>query len=176
MPAVSLDVLPSGADVFLDANILVYALLNQSAQCRTLLRRCAIEDIVGVTSLHIVNEVTHRLMLAEAVKTGIIGRARATDLAARPEKIKRLSTYWVQVQSTLNMNLVILVPDEDWLHTAHRARVECGLLTNDSLIVAAARHYGLSSLASADAAFDLVPGLVRYAPADLTTPTASASQ
>lgn len=37
-----------------------------SAQCRTLLERCAREEVFGVTTVEVINEVTQRLMLAIA--------------------------------------------------------------------------------------------------------------
>ncbi|MCI0335213.1 MAG: type II toxin-antitoxin system VapC family toxin [Planctomycetes bacterium] len=40
-----------------------------------------------------------------------------------------------------------------------------GLLTNDALVVAVMHAHGLTDLASNDADFDRVPGLMRYAPA-----------
>ncbi len=39
-----------------------------------------------------------------------------------------------------------------------------GLLSGDSLIVATMQQSGISSIASHDADFDRVPGIVRYAP------------
>lgn len=42
---------------------------------------------------------------------------------------------------------------------------QTGLLSNDALIVAVMQHLGLSHLASHDADFDRVAGIVRYAPA-----------
>ena len=41
---------------------------------------------------------------------------------------------------------------------------ETGLLSNDALLVAVMRHHDLNRLASHDADFDRVPGLMRYAP------------
>ena len=43
--------LPRGADVFLDANIFIYAFAAQSTDCRDLLRRCAREEVYGITTL-----------------------------------------------------------------------------------------------------------------------------
>jgi predicted nucleic acid-binding protein len=40
-----------------------------------------------------------------------------------------------------------------------------GLLTNDALILALMHHHNLALLASHDADFDRVPGIMRYAPA-----------
>ena len=73
--------LPTGAMAVIDANIFVYAFRERSAQCEGLLARCRAQEVFGVTTLEVVNEVTHRLMLAEAVEEGIIGRPLAALLA-----------------------------------------------------------------------------------------------
>jgi predicted nucleic acid-binding protein len=41
---------------------------------------------------------------------------------------------------------------------------QIGLLTSDALLIAVMREHGLSNLASHDADFDRVPGVVRYGP------------
>jgi len=77
MPVMPLDSLASGTDVLVDANILIYALLESSAQCRRFLNRCSKEELLGVTTVEIVNEVCHRLMLAEALRGGLVSSGQA---------------------------------------------------------------------------------------------------
>jgi predicted nucleic acid-binding protein len=83
MPVERIENLPAGARLFLDANIFVYAFLGHSNQCRELLRRCAAEQVLGITTLDVVNEVTHRMMLAEALGSGVIKRDRVRDLRGK---------------------------------------------------------------------------------------------
>jgi len=89
VPVEPLPTLPAGLDIFLDANIFVYAFGGQSEQCLELLFRCA-REVYGVTSIEVISEVTHRLMLAEALATGIIRRARAQDLRGKVDAIRQL--------------------------------------------------------------------------------------
>ncbi len=159
--------LPSGSDVFLDANIFIYALCNQSSECLTLLQRCAREEVFGITTVDLLNETTHRLMLAEACARGIISKEKASSLRRRLSDIRDLGRYWQQMQAVLGLNLIILETKQTRLHKAHAERANYGLLTNDSLIVAAMREYGITNIASADADFDHIPGLTRYRPTDL---------
>ncbi len=172
LAASSLQGIPSGADVFIDANIFVYALLRQSEDCRGLLLRCARQDVLGVTTLDTISEATHRLMCAEAMKLGIIARERrnpAVVLKRTPDAVAALHTYWSQTQAILSLNLSLLQITEDHLRAAHSVRASCGLLTRDSLLVAAMQHSGLASLASNDSDFDRVPGLIRYRPTDIVS-------
>ena len=50
--------LPADTDIFLDANIFIYALGGQSQQCLDLFR-CVREEVCGVTTIEVINEVTH---------------------------------------------------------------------------------------------------------------------
>ncbi len=63
MPPFRLPEIPSGSDVFLDANVVVYALCGDSDECVDLLRRCASEEVYGVVTVDVINDVTHKLML-----------------------------------------------------------------------------------------------------------------
>jgi hypothetical protein len=67
MPQERVEDLPAGTHIFLDANIFICAFLGHSNQCRYLLGRCTTEEVLGITSLEVINEATHRMMLAEAL-------------------------------------------------------------------------------------------------------------
>ncbi len=51
--------------------------------------------------------------------------------------------------------------------TAQAERVNGGLLTIDSVIVAAMREYGVSRIATNDGQFDAVAGISVYSPTDV---------
>ena len=57
--------------------------------------------------------------------------------------------------------------NETIIRNAQIVRQEAGLLTNDSMIVAAMREYGLSFLASNDADFERVRDITVFKPTDL---------
>jgi predicted nucleic acid-binding protein len=159
--------LPDDTDIFLDANIFIYALGGQSQPCLNLLFRCAREEVYGVTTIEVINEVTHRLMLAEALASGVIKRPRAQDLKGKTEAIRQLGEYWARVNKIFSVNILILKPDEPRLHRAHNTRSRYGLLTTDSLILAAMDEYGIDCLASRDGDFDHVSSLTIYKPTDV---------
>lgn len=167
MPAASLGSIASGSNVFINAMVFVYGLQEQSWQCRDLLDRCAEEDVCGVTTLDVVAEATHKLMLLEAVAKEIITISSAAKLRERLREVTKLSEYWMQAESILSMNIILLSTDEARHRHADVVRSSDGLLTNDSLIVATMREHGLTLLASADHDFDHIYGLTRYSPTDL---------
>lgn len=159
--------LPAGTHVFLDANIFVYAFLGHSNQCRDLLARCATERVFGITTLDVVNEVTHRMMLAEALASGVIKRDSVRELRGKWREIAKLTGYWTQTAGIFALNILVLTSDEARLHRAQIMRSRHGLLTNDSLIVGTMDEYGIRCLASRDDDFDHVSSVTVYKPSDI---------
>lgn len=167
MPALDLAAVPAGADLLFDANILVYALAGLSPQCVDLLRRCDTEEVFGFTTVEIVNEVCHRLMVAEALAKGLIARPAAGALKGRKPVIRSLSDYWTQTQRLLDSNLLVLELDEPRVRRAQWVRSNHGLLTTDATLAAAALDLGIDRLATNDADFEGIPGLAIHRPTDL---------
>jgi predicted nucleic acid-binding protein len=162
-----IDNLPAGTRLFLDANIFVYAFLGHSDQCRELLARCATEQVLGITTLDVVNEVTHRMMLAEALGSGVIKRDRVRDLRGKWREVAKLTEYWTQTSAIFGLNILVLPTDEARLRRAQTIRTRHGLLTNDSLIVAVMEEFEIQSLATRDDDFDHVSELTVYKPTDI---------
>ncbi len=106
-------------------------------------------------------------MLSEAVATGVITRASAVALKGKWREVTRLTQYWVQTVRIFGLNILILESDESRMHRAHTMRSRHGLLTNDSLILAAMDEYGIGCLASRDDDFDHVAQLTVYKPTDI---------
>lgn len=152
----------------MDANIFIHAFMHQSGQCRNLLERCKSEEVLGITTAEIVSEVCHRLMLIEAVDVGLITKPSAANLRAKRTQIRGLSRYWILTSQIFNLNIVVLALDDRRLRRAQQVRTTYGLLTTDSLIVAAALEYEIGTLASRDEDFDQIDGLALYKPTDVS--------
>jgi predicted nucleic acid-binding protein len=167
MPLERVENLPAGTHLFLDANIFIYAFLGHSSQCRNLLGHCASEQVFGITILEVINEVTHRLMVAEALGTGVIKRDRVRDLRGKRREIAKLTEYWAQTSAIFGLNILVLPSDEARLYRAQGVRSRYGLLTNDSLILAAMEESGVDSLATRDSDFDHISDIKIYKPTDI---------
>ncbi|HTB93030.1 MAG TPA: type II toxin-antitoxin system VapC family toxin [Candidatus Sulfotelmatobacter sp.] len=167
--AETFNAIPAGSNLLLDANVFVYGLTAQSAECRSLLERCSTEEIFGITLFEIIHEATHVFMLAEAKAKSLFTSTEkgAKYLARHPNDVKNLSDYWTNAQRLLSLNVLILQMEQDIVVEAHTERVNAGLLTNDSIIVAAMREYGISRIATNDAQFDTVAGISVYSPTDV---------
>lgn len=156
--------------VLVDANILIYAAQAQSRQCRQLLRRIDGKAVRGVCTTVAVAEVCHRSMLNEArSKSLITGSNPARALSQRREVVIQLSEYAELVRDILNSELTIEPVQTTDLLVALELQKQHGLLTNDSLNLAAARRLGLRGIATADKSFDNVPGLIVYRPDDISS-------
>lgn len=169
MPAAALNAVPNGSDLLIDANIFVYGLTNASAQCQALLARCSSEEVYGITLFEAVHEATHRFMIADASAKGLF---TATEKGARylmnhPNQVKLLTAYWANTERLLALNLIYLPMEEKIVKGAQPERVNAGLLTNDSIIVAAMREYGISQIATNDRGFDAVAGISVFSPTDI---------
>ena len=167
MPVAPLSQVPGGSNLFIDANIFIYALNGQSAECRQLLERCSREEVTGISLFEVLHEATHRLMLAEALSQGLIRRESAAILRANFNLIGNLGDYWQDTQRILALNLLFLSSDEDITRKAQVERDQAHLLTNDSLIVACMRTYQIQFLATRDTDFERVPGIQVFRPSDL---------
>jgi predicted nucleic acid-binding protein len=163
------DDLPAGVALFLDANCLVYALGGQSPHtpaCRRLLDRIEQGDFQGLTSAHVLAEVSHRLMTIEAAT--LFSRPLAAMAAwqrRHPAEVQQLNLYRQAIDELTLVPVSVLPVGGTQVSRAADLSRQHVLLTNDALVVVVMHDHGLTTLASLDADFDRVPGITRYAPA-----------
>lgn len=166
------DQLQPGDDVFLDANIFIYYYLGSSQQCRLLLDQCSQGVLRGHTATFALAEVTHRLMMIEAVELGLATPGKIVkQLREKPAIIQQLSKYSAAVPQIKAMNIAISPLNLTMLEIGADVRKQHGLLTNDSLLVAAMQELNLQKLVTLDHDFARVSGLLIYQPTDVS-PTA----
>ena len=163
-----LEDLPSGARVFVDANILIYHFAGLSLECRAFLQRCEARQVEAFTGVHILLEITHRLMVLEALQKGLItGGQPARKLKEQPEIIKSLRAYNQSVRQIPRLRIRVRTITSAIVRASEAIRVQEGLMTNDSVTVALMRKMGLIDIATADADFDNVSHIRVYQPGDI---------
>jgi predicted nucleic acid-binding protein len=160
--------IPPGQPVIIDANIFVYANQHASNQCVKLLERCSSNEVRGILPVHILAEVMHVLMLAEAKDLGLVkGANPARQLSENPKKIMALHRYESLIRDLLAIGLQLeSLQREDFLTAAYLQR-EQGLLTNDALFLAVGLRLRITSVVSADSAFKNIQGIDLYSPDDI---------
>lgn len=157
-----------GSAVFVDASVFIYHFVGASRQCTALLSRCESSEVRGTTSVQVLAEVSHRLMLIEAVQRRLVTAGNvARKLARRPALVKQLTIYEASIHAISSMGIGIVALTEAMVQSGLRHQRRYGLLTNDSLIVAAMLQHGLSLLATADRRLAVVDHLEIAAPTDL---------
>ncbi len=164
----TLDEIPSGQRVLIDAPVFIYHFTGASLNCRHFLERCERRELKGLVSTLTLAEVTHRLMMIEAVANGHVKAGNvAKKLGRRPEVVRKLTIYSNQVEKIPLMGIQVVPLDLNTLLSAPDLRLRFGLLANDSLVAATAAQHEVQALATADRDFDRVDGLKAYHPSDL---------
>ena len=158
----------SGASVFIDANIFIYAVERRSPQCRQLLDRIDGEAVRAFSNAIVLAEVCHRRMVNEAKGAGLISGANpARLLGKKPGSVQGLNIYAQNVRDLLDSPIVFEPIRPEDFYVALELQKQHGLLTNDSLNLAVAKRLGIQEIVTADADFDTVQGLIVYKPADV---------
>lgn len=165
----TLDSIPLGTQIFLDANPLVYHFVPDPVlgpACKRLMDRIDHQEIAAFTTTHVLSDLAHRLMTMEAIsrfgwpKTGIAQRVRS-----HPGELQKLTNFMTALDEVRNSRIQILATSLDLVVTATRASHQFALLSGDALVIAVMQANGLTHLVSHDADFDRVPGITRYSPA-----------
>jgi len=163
----TLDQVPARARVLVDSNILVYHFQPHPVfgpTCNRLMERIERQDIEGLTFTNWLSEVARRRRLIEAAALPGWGSGKVLNrLKQQPSVIQQLTVYQTAVDAVLQSRMVVISVPGALVSTAAALSRQHSLLTNDALIVAIMQQHGLTNLASADADFDSVPGITRYA-------------
>jgi predicted nucleic acid-binding protein len=165
----TLDQVPVGARLLVDANVLVYHLQPHPGfgpMCHRLMERIERQDITGVSFTNLLGEAVHRLMLIEAATLpGWAGGKVLNRLKQQPSFIQQLTLFQTAVDAVLQSRIGVFPAPAALLSSAAALCRQYNLLTNDALIVAFMQQHGLTALASGDTDLDRVPGITRHAPA-----------
>jgi len=168
MAGSTLDAIPSGSRVFLDATVFIYHFTGHSLECRRLFERCERGELGGVTCSAAVAEVTHRLMMIEAVSRGLVTAGHVVrKLRERPDDVRQLHVHQTQIDRIALMGVEVAPVDLDTMVRSAHFRCRYGLLTSDSIVAACADALSIRLLASADPDFAVIDGLALHCPGDL---------
>jgi predicted nucleic acid-binding protein len=160
--------LPNGASVFVDANTLIYAVIAHpvyGAACKLLVDRVEHRDLNGFTSAHVLSEVAHRLMTIEACdRFGWPTQGIANRLRRHPAEIQQLTVPRRAIDEIHAAHVDVLPVLGTQVSRAADGAQQYGLLSAGALVVVLMQDNGLVHLASLDADFDRVPGIIRHGP------------
>ena len=133
--------------------------------CTAFLRRVESGELHGVTSVVILAEVAHRLMVLDAIRTfSFPARTAVKQLKEHPELVRQLSLYKVATERVFAFNIRVESVTATHLRTAQQFSTDHGLLTNDSLTAAFMQSQSVMDLASNDPDFLTIPGFSVWRP------------
>lgn len=165
----NLNEIESGSDIYIDSNIFIYHFTGSSDESSVFLSRCEQGDIRGVTSVNVILEVLHRLMMIEAINKKLITPPNIVKkLQKQPAKVKLLTDYFINTKKILEMGIDVMPVTMNTVLISHSARLSHGLMVNDSLIISSMQEAGINSLATNDRGLSVIEGLTAYMPSDIS--------
>ncbi len=161
--------LPIDSKIFLDSNIFLYSIFGHPAlkpQCKEFLLKVENGIYESVTSTLVLNEVMHKLMLAEAAKIKRLGSEREALqlIKEQPEIVSSLSMTWRDYIDIKKYPIDILSIDVKIMDDAVEISKKYGLLISDSAHVAVMNSNGIVNIASNDGDFERVKGIKVWSP------------
>jgi len=152
--------IPDGTSVFIDANIFIYDILNVPEyvdSCSFFLKRVEAGSIDGFTSLLVISEVIHKLMLSELIeKYGLKPHEVLIKMKKEPEIISSLRKYKDILSKIKTIGIKILQNTDKTHEKAITFIKKYNLMSNDAINAALSREYGIEDIVTNDSDFDRV--------------------
>jgi len=167
--------LEDGSSVFVDANIFIYHFSKGSKLnpvSSKFLERIEEGRIKGFTSVAIIQEITHRMMIVEAAS--ILPEIKVKDIVRylkdHPDIVKKLATH-ENIPATIALfNLDVLSPNLETLERSQQMKRRYGFLSNDALTLQIMGDLQINNLASNDSDFERVDFIKLYKPPIIPMP------
>lgn len=157
----------SGTRVYVDANIHLYSAFKHpvyGTSCRNLLIRIDKGDVYGYTSDFALDEVLHKLMIAEVAKNYAKSvREAVAYIKKNPEVIEQLEVVWAEMDLLERSHLVVLESRSlfpDFVEISKKY----DLMATDAVHVSIMRRHGLTNIATNDPDFERVAWLTVWKP------------
>ena len=158
----------TGSGIFVDSNIFIYHFTGVSDECSDFLGRCERGKLVAMTSVNVILEVLHRLMMVEAVRKNLVKPPNVVKkLSKAPQKLKCLNEYSENTEKIQDMGVAIKPLIFETIIKSHVVRLTSGLMVNDSVIIAGMKQEGVKLLATNDKAFEKVDEIDVCIPEDI---------
>jgi predicted nucleic acid-binding protein len=154
--------LHQGETVFIDANIFLSIIFEAPATANPSVRFLEhVHDGVmyGATSVIVLNEIVHRLLIAEAVQSAHISAESAVSfLKSHPQYIQDASTVWSLIDDIKNIqNLKVYgISEHVFTHSIDVMR-KWGLMSNDALHIACMKENSIDTIVTYDRDFERIP-------------------
>ncbi len=161
--------IPPDTRAIFDTNILVYWVTDHPRfgnHCTDIVKRVEKGEIQGVIPAVILNELLHRIMIAETIERGYARNSQdAVKILKDDPSIIKEMTIAGTVYDTLPTMGFEMIEDERGISTlTYYFSKELCLMAKDAAIVAYAHKYDLSNLVTNDRDFQRVQWLTCWSP------------
>jgi len=154
----------SDATVFIDANIFLNVVLGtgkDAAACIRFLENADAGDIPCATSVIVLNEVLHRLLIAYVVqRSGTDPESAVRQMKLHPELIRQAGDVREVMEDIRSIRpMVVYGISPQTFERSLAVMREWGLLGNDALHVACMEEHSIDTIATYDRDFSRVRGI-----------------
>jgi predicted nucleic acid-binding protein len=161
--------IPSGTRAIFDSNVLVYWVLDHphfGNSCEEAIRRVEDGEILGVIPAVVLNELLHRLMIAEAFEKSLVSSPQeaVSQLKSNPDIISELSVAWEVHQTLTKMPFELVDNAKGLTDLTFYFSKELKLMAKDAAITAFAHSLQIEHIISNDRDFDRVLWMTRWKP------------
>ena len=164
----NLDDIQNGSLCVIDTNILLCAEQGVSAQAQRLLWRCSTGELIGVLPQTVWQELSHKLMLAEAMMLGrISGPNPSRHLTKRPEVIQSLSIYREKITALLDLGLGFEACKKEDVFGGLETQNKHGLLIKDAILLNIALRIEADVVVSKNTVFHAIEHITNASPSDI---------
>lgn len=165
----SLDNLIPESKVFVDANIYLHTILGHPLykyRCQRFLENIENGLYRAMTSSLVLNEVLHKLMLAEAVRMYKLSSERDALklIKEKPELISNMSEVWKTYSDLNKYPITVFSIDKESLNIAVLLSKKYGLLISDAVHASIMKINNIDNIATNDGDFERIEGITVWKP------------
>lgn len=154
--------------VFIDTNIFLYSISSHPVYgdpCKEFLKRVERNELNGKTSVIVLNELLHKLVLGEVSKKSKITLSQTFDyIKKKPDVLSTLEAYDLVDKIEKIQNLAVLEVAPAIFTSAREYMKKFKLMSNDALHATTMKFYGIKNIATNDADFERVDFLKVWRP------------
>jgi len=160
--------LPSGIKVYIDTNIFLYSAFKHPAfgdHCREFLIKMDEGEITGYVSDFVLNEIFHKLMVAEVVKKfKKTAKEAVTYIKRNSEVISKLEIVWREMDIIESSNISILEGESSLFPDFVEISRIYNLMATDAMHASVMKKHGITNIATNDNDFKRVEWLKVWKP------------
>lgn len=161
--------LPKNSSVFIDANIFLFAILAHPRfgdPCEKFLTSVEKKEYRAFTSTLVLNELLHKLMIAETVEKYSLRTEHDAYLLLKqkPDAVKNLKITWEDFASLREYPIKVLGTGNSWLISAVEISKSYGLLISDAVHAAVCKEHKIENISTSDSDFERVDFLKVWKP------------